>query len=62
MSEQDGRVWVFCTVAVRTSAGAEVGAKQLPVAEAARLVADKRAVYGDQPPTGFGAIVTGVSN
>lgn len=51
--QQDDRVWVFVTTAIRTSAGATVGAKQLPRAEAAALVADRRAIYGDKPPRGW---------
>jgi hypothetical protein len=44
---------VFVTVAVRTSAGPGPGVKQLPPAEAGRLVAQKLAVHGDKPPWGW---------
>ena len=57
MSEQrpepEPMVEVFVTTAVRTSAGSTPGPKMLPRDEAARLVADKRAVCGDRPPMGF---------
>ena len=45
---------MFVTVAVRTSAGPGPGRKRLPLAEAAALVKDKRAIYGTKPPRGFG--------
>jgi hypothetical protein len=44
---------VFVTVAVRTSDGPGPGVKQVPAAEAGALVAQKHAVYGDQPPRGW---------
>lgn len=53
MSEQPGLVEVYCTTAVRTSAGCALGAKMLPPDEAARLVGSKLAVYGSEPPRGF---------
>ncbi len=46
-------VAVFVTVAVRTSDGPGPGVRRVPPGEAARLVGDRRAVYGDQPPRGF---------
>jgi hypothetical protein len=47
-------VTVFLTTGIRTSAGPGPGVKQLPPAEAAALVADRRAVYGEQAPRGYG--------
>jgi hypothetical protein len=44
---------VFVLVGVRTSAGAGPGVRLVPPAEAARLVAARVAVHGDQPPRGF---------
>jgi hypothetical protein len=46
-------VTVFVTNAVRTSDGPGPGVKRLPPGEAATLVGNRRAVYGDQPPRGF---------
>lgn len=46
-------VEVFCTSAVRTSAGSALGVKMLPPDEAARVVGAKLAVYGHQAPRGF---------
>jgi len=46
-------VSVYLTVAVRTSAGPGPGHRRLPPGEAAALVGNRRAVYGDQPPRGF---------
>ena len=43
---------VFVTVAVCTSAGPGPGVRHLPPAEAGRLVSQKLAVHGDQPPRG----------
>ena len=40
-------------MAVRTSRGPGPGPVELPAAEAARLVADRHAVYGTQAPRGF---------
>jgi len=47
------RITVFATVAVRTSAGPGPGVLELPRDEAARLVADRHAVYGSTAPRGF---------
>ena len=47
------RITVYATVAVRTSAGPGPGVLELPRDEAGRLVADRHAVYGSQPPRGF---------
>lgn len=47
---EDGLVQVYATVAVRTSAGSQIGPKRLPPAEAGRLVAMRFAVYGDRAP------------
>jgi hypothetical protein len=44
---------VFVLNAVRTSAGSGHGVKLVLPAEAARLVAAKLAVHGDQPPRGW---------
>ncbi len=52
MSEQP--VAVFVTTGIRTSGGNGPGVVHVPPAEAARLVADRRAVYGDRPPRGYG--------
>lgn len=53
-TEPEQRVTVFATNAVRTPAGPSgPGVLRLPPAEAARLVAERRAVYGDKPPRGF---------
>ena len=46
-------VSVYLTTAVRTSDGLGPGVKRVPPGEAAALVNDRRAVYGDQPPRGF---------
>jgi hypothetical protein len=45
-------VAVFVTVAVRTSDGPGPGVKRVPPGEAAALVGNRRAVYGDQAPRG----------
>jgi hypothetical protein len=44
---------VFLTNAVRTSAGPDPGYKRVPPGEAAALVGNRRAVYGDRAPRGF---------
>ena len=44
---------VFCTSAVRTSAGSALGPKMLPASEAARLIAAKLAVMGHRAPRGY---------
>jgi hypothetical protein len=49
----DGLVAVYVTTAVRTSAGPGPGVVRVPSAEAAALVADRRGVYGEQPPRGY---------
>ena len=54
MSEQPELVMVYVTNAVRTSAGPGPGARRVPSAEAARLLKDRMAVYGDQPPRAYG--------
>jgi hypothetical protein len=46
-------VRVYLASAVQTSAGPGPGVKVLPFGEAARLVADRRAVFGTEPQ-GFG--------
>ena len=48
-------VSVYLTTAVRTSdgPGPGPGVKRVPPGEAAALVNDRRAVYGDEPPRGF---------
>jgi hypothetical protein len=46
-------VAVYVTTAVRTSDGPGPGVKRVPPDEAGRLVGDRRAVYGEQPPFGF---------
>jgi hypothetical protein len=46
-------VSVYLTTAVRTSDGPGPGVKRVPPGDAAALVNDRRAVYGDQPPRGF---------
>ena len=51
--EAEPQVTVFVTSAVRTSQGPGPGAKQLPAAEAARLLKDRMAVQGDRPDTGL---------
>jgi hypothetical protein len=56
MSGQPETVAVYVTNATRTSAGPGPGPKQLPPAEARALVERKLAVYGSQPPAGFGAL------
>jgi hypothetical protein len=45
---------VFLTNATRTSSGNGPGVVHVPPAEAAALVADRRAVYGEQAPRGYG--------
>jgi len=45
---------VFLTNAIRTSGGNGPGVVHVPPAEAARLVADRRAVHGTTPPRGYG--------
>ena len=47
------RITVYATVAVRTSAGPGPGVLELPRDEAARMVADRHAVYGAAAPRGF---------
>ena len=47
------RITVYATVAVRTSAGPGPGVLELPRDEAARMVADRHAVYGSTAPRGF---------
>jgi hypothetical protein len=44
---------VFLTNAIMTSAGPGPGHKRVPPGEAAALVGNRRAVYGDQPPRGY---------
>jgi hypothetical protein len=53
-AQDEALVDVYLTVAVRTSAGPGPGHKQLPAAEAGRLVGERRAIYGTQSPRGFG--------
>ena len=52
MTEQP--VAVFVTTGIRTSGGNGPGVVRVPPAEAAALVADRRAVYDEVPPRGFG--------
>jgi hypothetical protein len=47
-------VAVFVTTAIRTSGGNGPGVVRVPPAEAAALVADRRAVWGEQAPRGYG--------
>jgi hypothetical protein len=47
-----GLVAVWVANATRTSAGPGPGVKWLPAAEAAALVGNRLALYGDQPPRG----------
>ena len=54
MSRQPELVAVFVTTGIRTSGGNGPGVLRVPPAEAAALVADRRAIYGDRPPRGFG--------
>jgi hypothetical protein len=44
---------LYCTNAVGTSQGADIGAKTLPVDEAQALIAAGVAVAGSSPPMGF---------
>jgi len=46
-------VAVFVTTGIMTSAGPGPGVRRVPPDEAGALVADRRAVHGDQPPRGF---------
>ena len=45
---------VFVTTGIRTSAGPGPGVRRVPPDEARALVADRRAVYGEQAPRGYG--------
>jgi hypothetical protein len=45
---------VYVTTAIMTSAGPGPGALRMPLAEAGRLVKDRKAIYGSRPPRGFG--------
>jgi hypothetical protein len=45
---------VFVTTGIMTSAGPGPGVVHVPPAEAAALVADRRAVHGTTPPRGYG--------
>ena len=45
---------VFVTTGIRTSGGNGPGVVQVPPAEAAALVADRRAIHGTTPPRGYG--------
>jgi hypothetical protein len=47
-------VTVFVTTGIRTSGGNGPGVVRVPPAEAARLVADRRAIHGDRAPRGYG--------
>lgn len=49
----DGMVAVYVTVAVRCSVGAGPGVRRVPPTEAAALVRDRHAVYGEVPPRGY---------
>lgn len=61
--EPEPLVEFYVTTAIRTSAGSTVGAKLLPASEAAALHADRRGIYGSQPPAGFsGAAKAALSN
>ena len=44
---------VFCTNAIRTSAGCGPGVRWVPPDEAARIVAAKLGVYGETAPAGY---------
>jgi hypothetical protein len=44
---------VFLTVGVRTSGGAGPGVVRVPRDEAARIVAGRHGVAGEEPPRGF---------
>jgi hypothetical protein len=46
-------VTVYCTNGTGTSGGNGPGPVQVPPGEAAWLVSQRLAVYGDQPPAGF---------
>lgn len=52
MSDDD-RVPVYLTVGVRTSGGNGPGVVHLPREEAARVVAARHGVPGEQPPRGY---------
>jgi hypothetical protein len=54
MTEPEPLVPVFVTTGIMTSAGPGPGVVHVPPAEAARLVADRRAVYGERAPRGYG--------
>jgi hypothetical protein len=54
MTEPEPLVTVTVLNGTRTSAGPGPGVRQLPAAEAAWEVKNRRAVYGDQPPRGYG--------
>ncbi len=62
MPEPDGLVAVFVTNGTMTSQGPGPGPKSLPAAEASALVSRKLAVYGTQPPAGFGGDGRAASN
>lgn len=51
--EEPGLVPVFLTVAVRTSSGNGPGVVRVPREEAARLVAARHGVPGEQAPRGY---------
>jgi hypothetical protein len=44
---------IYVTNAISTRWGTGPGVIRVPPAEAARLVKNRRAVYGDQPPRGY---------
>jgi hypothetical protein len=52
-SAEEQLITVYVTNAVRTSGAPGPGQKSLPPEEASRLVSNKLAVYGDQPPRSF---------
>jgi hypothetical protein len=62
MAEPEATTTVYLSNAVRTSAGPGPGVKILPQAEAAALVANRLAVYGDQPPQGYFGCGTSLSS
>jgi hypothetical protein len=49
-AEAEPAVQVYLTNATRTSRGPGPGPKRLPAAEAGRLVENRLAVYGSEPP------------
>ncbi len=53
MTGEPELVPVFLTVGIRTSGGNGPGLVRVPPAEAARIVAGRHGVHGEQPPRGY---------